>query len=791
MVTLRSCCVVCCVMSLVTFVADARSQESGNPNATPPAAVPAPSSAPAGGKLNPVVVPAPEKPKGRSVANDRGGAPRAAVHPRRAQTKKPAAGNAANAPTTGTGIASIALMLPNSADFGTASPQSGGMFVPNQSFGPLGTVPAKDIPFSTNSIPQTLIRDQQAHSADEALKNDPSIRAFPQTPGFAQNILIRGFMTNTFYNTFQDGLDLLGYGQPALENNERIDILKGAPAILYGFAPPAGIVNYISKQPLDTNLNEIGGGFISSGTGEEHLDVSRRFKEGFGFRATVYQQDGNLPVDHTSASRAAQSFSADWKNDELRVWTSFQHYDFKQFGGNPAIFWAPQRTSVLPGAPNPSNLFGQPFYNQTGETKMVTTGLDWQRDGWTVSAAAGYAGNNYNAVTEQFPGTTAVAANGNINTVAFANTLDVNSTAQRLVVSKEVWVGYFSNTTSVSFNHSIHNLDTGNGTGITLGPSNIYRPVYFAPPALTVVDTTTINTDLTNTLLYDKFDIGPWVSLIGGGVDAQYQAKTLALIPTTRQLSYLSQQALTPLAAIQIHPVDYVTVYGSYIKSLQPGQIAPATAANAFQVLAPFVGEQEEVGVKADLSAALSVNAALFQIKQASTFLNAQNVLTEQGQQVNRGVEFLVTGKPVHELALYGGATFIDPRVYNNTTFYTGQAPGVSKARVTMFAEYSPDYLRGVTFMGGVYYSSRFLVQENSLALVAAGVAQDVYADQAVTADVGLKYQFVAYNTPMILRGYISNVFNEGYWLVANPSNNGQVIIGQPRRFSLDMTARF
>jgi outer membrane receptor protein involved in Fe transport len=36
-----------------------------------------------------------------------------------------------------------------------------------------------------------------------------------------------------------------------LENKARVEVLKGVGALYYGFAPPSGIVNLVTKRPTD------------------------------------------------------------------------------------------------------------------------------------------------------------------------------------------------------------------------------------------------------------------------------------------------------------------------------------------------------------------------------------------------------------------------------------------------------------------------------------------------------------------------------------------------------------
>ena len=74
------------------------------------------------------------------------------------------------------------------------------------------------------------------------------------------NIVIRGFSTNYIY---RDGFRLdIGNGPGAgfnfgasqlvqFANVQSIEVLKGAAAVLYGLSEPGGLINIITKQPLD------------------------------------------------------------------------------------------------------------------------------------------------------------------------------------------------------------------------------------------------------------------------------------------------------------------------------------------------------------------------------------------------------------------------------------------------------------------------------------------------------------------------------------------------------------
>ncbi len=76
---------------------------------------------------------------------------------------------------------------------------------------------------------------------------------------------IRGFDQSTY----QDGLRIYreGFYQwlPEPFGLERVELLKGPASILYGEAPPGGVINAISKRPTDTARGQVN---LQAGTDE-------------------------------------------------------------------------------------------------------------------------------------------------------------------------------------------------------------------------------------------------------------------------------------------------------------------------------------------------------------------------------------------------------------------------------------------------------------------------------------------------------------------------------------------
>jgi len=109
-----------------------------------------------------------------------------------------------------------------------------------------GSAPLRDIPQSVNVVPEQLLKDQGARSMQDALRNVPGV-GFSSGDGQRDQVVIRGF--TAIADQFVDGVrdDALYFRD--LSNIERIDVLKGPSAVLYGRGSSGGLINRVTKKP--------------------------------------------------------------------------------------------------------------------------------------------------------------------------------------------------------------------------------------------------------------------------------------------------------------------------------------------------------------------------------------------------------------------------------------------------------------------------------------------------------------------------------------------------------------
>lgn len=112
--------------------------------------------------------------------------------------------------------------------------------------------PMRDIPQTVDVIPGQLIKDQGARSMQDVVKNSPGV-TFNMGDGQRDQFVIRGFDASG--DMYIDGMrdDALYYRD--LSNVERVEVIKGPAAVLYGRGSSGGLINRITKKPGEKSAN--------------------------------------------------------------------------------------------------------------------------------------------------------------------------------------------------------------------------------------------------------------------------------------------------------------------------------------------------------------------------------------------------------------------------------------------------------------------------------------------------------------------------------------------------------
>ena len=136
----------------------------------------------------------------------------------------------------------------------------------------------KDLPQSIASVGQKVMQEQHVTTIDQALSNIAGV-----TPGLnsldywdtSDRYAIRGFGAGFNAPFYVNGLsDRYSVMSRWTGNLDRIEVLKGPAAVLYGNGSPGGLINFVTKKPLPYESYTIGTDLLSWRGRSIDLDMS-------------------------------------------------------------------------------------------------------------------------------------------------------------------------------------------------------------------------------------------------------------------------------------------------------------------------------------------------------------------------------------------------------------------------------------------------------------------------------------------------------------------------------------
>ncbi len=644
--------------------------------------------------------------------------------------------------------------------------------------GPLGTMPLQDTPFSLHVTSGALFENRGAHTVSEALKTNPSVVTLMESNGYSSlsRVMIRGF-TAADQSDLRDGLVDRSFTFVPLENVDRIEVLNGLSGLLYGFSSLGGSINYVSKAPtterfLSVTLGEHGGGLFSlHGDSGGPIDEAGRW----GYRVNVYGEDGSTYIQNSHQRRDLVSGVLQFKPlPNLVLHADIWHQDLDMRGLQTYLNVNPAGGIPVPSAAGfrATTQYGQDWTYNTSEKNLFGGGVEATLFDFVTIRAAYRRGTMWRDYL--FVGATLTDREGSYSEKATGSTRQAETTnSLYALVDLDLHTWSVTHKITVGYTHTDYLYTRGDDVTTSLGTATVATPQLFANLQFAIGPTNVWYQQFYRTvLLADRLDFSPtWAALVGV-TWANLQQKRWGSGATLATPEY-NQHRFTPSASVMFKPVQAVTTYASYVEGLANGGTAPSTAANAYQVLAPSVSNQAEVGAKATLGR-LELTGAFFYINKVNEYLDpTDNVYKQDGRQAHLGVELSATGKLVSALTLVGGVTFLDARITkaSNNPSLEGKSPvNVPRVQARLYLEYAFGSI--LTATAGGSYSDRRPVD----------AANTSYLDGAATFDVGLRHEATLAGQKLALNLTVSNLFNTPYWTYFR-SGDG-LSLGPPRLLS-------
>lgn len=242
------------------------------------------------------------------------------------QQRRRAAATPSRTPRARTAVAPRPVAQPPRSNVFVESPRGPiqGYVANRSSTGTKTNTPINETPQAISVIGAEQIRDQNPTKFDEILRYAPGVAAGTFGADFRNDwFLIRGFKSDD-NSVFLDGLQLFytSYASWKLQpfNMERVEILRGPSAILYGGSSPSGLVNVVSKMPQAQPIRYIETGVDNFGNAYFGFDINTPIKLAPGngelyTRIVGQVQNGGTQTDFTPNNNYFIAPSLTWKPD--------------------------------------------------------------------------------------------------------------------------------------------------------------------------------------------------------------------------------------------------------------------------------------------------------------------------------------------------------------------------------------------------------------------------------------------------------------------------------------------
>ncbi len=187
-----------------------------------------------------------------------------------------------------------------------------------------------DLPQSAQVLPEQLIIDQAARDITDLYRSIAGVSEFSYS-----GVTFRGFRDDS--NVFYDGVrgdPFSGFSVPQIYNIERVEVLKGPSAALYGGGEPGGMINYVTKKPTFEEEHEVmvtGGNFSLMGAA---LDSRGGLSERVAYRlAAFYEEQDSFRNNADAANLQVNAGLLFQLAPDTRL-TAMMDYIDQDLGGN-------------------------------------------------------------------------------------------------------------------------------------------------------------------------------------------------------------------------------------------------------------------------------------------------------------------------------------------------------------------------------------------------------------------------------------------------------------------------
>ncbi|MFG1346906.1 TonB-dependent siderophore receptor [Xanthobacter autotrophicus DSM 431] len=629
----------------------------------------------------------------------------------------------------------------------------GGYVATRSAAGTKTDTPLIETPRSISVVTRQEMDDRAAQNVVDAISYTAGVvtGAYGYDPRF-DDIYIRGFAV-TSRGDFMNGLSQFSgnfaYWRTETYGLERIDIIKGPAGVLYGQTVPGGLINRISKMPVDTPFAEIEGQVGAPDWFQAAFDVGGKLKEDGSalYRLTGVARAAEGTVEYTTNNALYLAPAFTFQNDSTRLTILTNVLDIRL----PASTYYYQPDNILTKIPVGTTYNA---INQTQEQAGYILEHDFD-DIWSAKQNLRY-GHIDNHSFWLFPTGTRTGPLVDVYAANYRETLDTFQVDNQ--VQARFQTGPIKHKVLGGLDYMWGESSFGDGYGFNAAPINIFNadtPNLVAMPAITSAS----GASLSQLGLYvqDQMSFGDgWHFTLGGRQDfATEDQSAYGITAATRD-----DQAFTWQAGLLYEFPTGVSPYVSYATSFLPSLNVDA----AGQLLEPSTGEQYEAGLKFQPKGGRSFfTLAAYQITQNNYAVPDPVTFyySPVGNVRVRGFEAEAFVELAEGLDLTAAYTFTQGKIINSLDVGTiGNVPVNMPANVaSLWAKYTflSGPLKGFGVGAGIRYYSGFWANN-----------ENTYKNPSqFPVDAALYYEKDSWKLALNAKnvfGQQEALNNEGYW---------------------------
>lgn len=540
-----------------------------------------------------------------------------------------------------------------------------------------------DLPQSVTYIDKSTLELRQVQTLGDALMNVNGVYVMGTTGGTQEELAGRGFSYGSS-NTFKNGVRFNNSVKPQMNSLERVEVMKGSNAILFGNVAPGGVINLVTKKPTFQN-----GGVVTLQMGSYNLyspsvDVYGSFN---GSDIAAYRL--NTSFEKSKSFRDVVSSERIYINPSFLV----------KIGDNTRVlvegdFVKDDRTSdygisainyEIAELPRSRFLGAAWSYNKAEQQSLTSTVSHILSEEWQLKWVSGIGTYKNDLFGTARPNASSnfVKTNGDWIRTATRTENNEKYYMTQFDVTGDVDVLGFENKILVGFDADKYESEVLSYVSAKYDTINVFdMDLYKQRNDIPELKQNTLTEN-------PQTRYGIYVQNLISVTD---QLKFMAGIRYTKQTrssqvyTYLtnvlalateySEYAFTPRIGLVFKPVETMSLFASYANSFNPNN---GKDANNRQ-LAPSYIDQYEIGTKNDLfDGLISANLTFYQIVNSNLAQTvnpapASNPTAQElaGEVTSKGFEIDITTKQIEGFSFIGGYSFNDTRYTKSNTFVNG-----------------------------------------------------------------------------------------------------------------------